>query len=99
MARAAQFRVPLATAGLAVLLAGPGCIDIVGADLGKYVEREEKTFPASGKVDVTLATFDGSIEVRPWDKPEVHVTIEKRARDQAAADESDGRAERKDRKK
>src|SRR5437867_11358196 len=89
MARAAQFRVPLATAGLAVLLSGPGCIDIVGADLGKYVEREEKTFSTSGQPDVSLSTFDGSIEVRPWDKPEVHVIIEKRARDKAAADEID----------
>jgi len=89
MSLAAQFRVPLATAGLAVLLAGPGCIDIVGADVAKYVEREEKTFSTSGKPDVSLATFDGSIEVRPWDKSEVHVIIEKRARDKAAVDEID----------
>src|SRR6476619_8380486 len=89
----AGFRVPLAAAGLAAVLAGPGCVDIVGADLGRYVEREEKTFSTSGKADVSLATFDGSIEVRPWDKPEVQVVIEKRARDKAAADEIDIRAE------
>ena len=74
---------------LAAVLAGPGCIDIVGADLDKYVEREEKTFSTSGKADVSLTTFDGSIEVRPWDKTDVQVIIEKRARDKAAADEID----------
>jgi hypothetical protein len=93
MAIATGFRVPLAAAGLAAVLVGPGCIDIVGADLGKYVEREEKTFSTSGKADVWLATFDGSIEVRPWDRPEVQVIIEKRARDKAAADEIDVRTE------
>jgi hypothetical protein len=59
MAVAAQLRVPLAAAGFVVLLAGPGCIDIVGADLGKYVEREEKTFSTSGKADVSVGPFDG----------------------------------------
>jgi DUF4097 and DUF4098 domain-containing protein YvlB len=68
-------------AALAVLFVGPGCIDIVGADLGKYVEREEKQFSVSGKADVTLSTFDGSIEIRPWDKPDVQVVVEKRGRD------------------
>jgi len=69
---------------LASLLAGPGCIDIVGSDLGKYVEREEKHFPVAGKPDVTLSTFDGSIEIRPWDKPEIQVVVEKRGRDKDA---------------
>jgi len=89
MALSAQARLPLAVASLAAMLAASGCIDIVGADLGKYVEREEKHFSTSGKADVTLATFDGSIEVRPWDKPEVQVIVEKRARDKAMADEMD----------
>jgi DUF4097 and DUF4098 domain-containing protein YvlB len=66
---------------LAALLAAPGCVDIVGADLNKYVERDEKHFAVSGKPDVALATFDGSIEIRPWDKPDVQVVIEKRGRD------------------
>jgi DUF4097 and DUF4098 domain-containing protein YvlB len=68
-------------AALAALFAAPGCIDIVGADLNKYVEREEKHFAASGKPDVALTTFDGSIEIRPWDKADVKVVIEKRGRD------------------
>ena len=66
---------------LAALLAAPGCVDIIGADLNKYVERDEKHFTVSGKPDVTLTTFDGSIEIRPWDKADVQVVIEKRGRD------------------
>jgi DUF4097 and DUF4098 domain-containing protein YvlB len=66
---------------LATLLAAPGCVEIIGADLNKYVERDEKHFTVSGKPDVALATFDGSIEIRPWDKPDVQVVIEKRGRD------------------
>ena len=30
---------------------------------------------------MALSTFDGSIEMRPWDKPDVQVVIEKRGRD------------------
>ena len=68
-------------AALIALLAAPGCVEIVGADLNKYVEREEKHFAVSGKPDVALATFDGSIEIRPWDKADVQVVVEKRGRD------------------
>lgn len=75
-------------AALAVLLAGPGCVDIVGSDLGqaKYVERDEKHFTVSGKPDVSFTTFDGSIEIRPWDKSEVQVIVEKRGRDKHDVD-------------
>jgi DUF4097 and DUF4098 domain-containing protein YvlB len=56
-----------------------GCVDIVGSDFGnKITEREEKRFTTSGKPEVVLSTFDGSIEVRPWDRPEVEVIVEKR---------------------
>ena len=66
---------------LAALLVAPGCVDIIGADLNKYVERDEKHFTVSGRPDVALTTFDGSIEIRPWDKPDVQVVVEKRGRD------------------
>jgi DUF4097 and DUF4098 domain-containing protein YvlB len=66
---------------LSAVLVAPGCVEIIGADLNKYVERDEKHFPVSGKPDVSLATFDGSIEIRPWDKNDVEVVIEKRGRD------------------
>jgi DUF4097 and DUF4098 domain-containing protein YvlB len=65
----------------AALLTAPGCVDIIGADMGKYVERDEKHFAVAGTPDVALATFDGSIEIRPWDRPDVQVVIEKRGRD------------------
>jgi DUF4097 and DUF4098 domain-containing protein YvlB len=68
-------------AALIALLAAPGCVEIVGADLNKYVERDEKHFTVSGKPDVALTTFDGSIEIRPWDKADVQVVVEKRGRD------------------
>ena len=80
-AQTLALRATLATGALAVLLAGPGCVEMVGADLGKYVERDEKHFSVAGKPDVTLKTFDGSIEIRPWDKPDVQVVVEKRGRD------------------
>jgi DUF4097 and DUF4098 domain-containing protein YvlB len=77
-----------APAALAAVLAGPGCVDIVSADLShaKYVERDEKHFAISGKPDVTFTTFDGSIEIRPWDKSEVQVIVEKRGRDKTDVD-------------
>ena len=62
-------------------LVAQGCVDIVGADFDKYIERDEKHFTVSGKPDVSLTTFDGSIEIRPWDKADVQVVIEKRGRD------------------
>jgi hypothetical protein len=53
-------------------------------DAQAFVEREEKRFPAGPAPDVTLTTFDGSIQVRPWDRPEVFVEIEKRGSDKEA---------------
>jgi putative adhesin len=70
---------------LAGLLACSGCIDLVGAHVeGRYVEREEKRFQLGGKPAVALSTFDGSIEIRPWDRTEVEVIIEKRGADKSA---------------
>jgi hypothetical protein len=66
-----------------MLLIAPGCVDIVAGIDGssKYVERDEKHFATTGKPDVVLSTFDGAIEIRPWDKPDVQVIVEKRGRD------------------
>src|SRR5207249_1895114 len=55
-----------------------GCVDIVGADIQQVV-REQKHFSTTGKPEVVLSTFDGSIEIRPWDKPDVQVIVEKRS--------------------
>src|SRR5687767_6015502 len=64
-----------AAAGACVLLAA-ACE--VSVDSHSQIAREEKRFAASGTPDVRLTTFDGSIEVRSWDRPEVVVEIEKR---------------------
>jgi DUF4097 and DUF4098 domain-containing protein YvlB len=70
---------------LAALLTCSGCVDIIGARVdNRYVEREEKRFTTTGKPDVSLWTFDGSIEIRPWDKSEVEVIVEKRGSDKNA---------------
>lgn len=53
-----------------------GCDVYVGSE--GYVAREEKRFRVSGASDVRLVTFDGSVEVRGWDQPEVVVEVEKR---------------------
>ncbi len=88
-------RSSLAAAALATGLAGLGCVDIVGADLGRYVDREAKHFAVTGKPDVAVRTFDGSIEIRPWDKAEVQVVVEKRGRDKADVASIEVRAEQK----
>jgi DUF4097 and DUF4098 domain-containing protein YvlB len=62
-----------------------GCVNISGTDLGRIVQRDEKRFTVEGKPDVVLSTFDGSIEIRSWDRPEVLVVVEKRAATQSAA--------------
>ena len=75
-------------AAIFLALLSTGCVDIVGADIHQIV-REEKHFSTSGKPDVVLSTFDGSIEIRPWDKPDVQVIVEKRGRDEAAVSSID----------
>jgi DUF4097 and DUF4098 domain-containing protein YvlB len=57
--------------------------------------REKRTFPVSGQPDLTLETFDGSIEIHSWDRNEVEVEIEKRAMDQSLIDQMTVEAEQK----
>jgi hypothetical protein len=70
---------------LAVCIAAPACVNISATD-SRYVEREEQRFTVSGRADLTLETFDGSIEVRSWNRNEVLIVVEKRARDREAID-------------
>jgi hypothetical protein len=68
---------PAVVLGLAAITtAGTACVSISAE---QYVDREEKRFAVSGKPDVSLSTFDGSIEIRSADRQEVAVTIEKRS--------------------
>src|SRR5690606_40026058 len=54
--------------------------DVCSSDL--IVSRETKRFEVTGTPEVVLDTFDGSIEIRSWDRDEVEVEIEKRAMEQ-----------------
>lgn len=78
---------------LAAAVAGPACVDIVATGSSKYISRDEKRFSVTGRPQVTLSTFDGSIEVRPWDRSEVLVQIEKYALTDEAAEDIEVRAE------
>lgn len=83
-------------AGFAVAactLAASGCVEGSGVASPRYVERDEKRFLVSGRPDLSLSTFDGSVEIRAWDRPEVLVVIEKRARDKGEAATIEVRAE------
>lgn len=70
------FALPVLAASLA------GCT--IQMDSQAYIEREEKRFPVGETPEVSLTTFDGSIQVRPWDRPEVLVEVEKRGQDKEA---------------
>src|ERR1700741_2297228 len=70
---------------LAVLLAGSGWLGLASGGFNKYPEREDKLFSITGTPELNLSTFDGSIEIRSWDKPEVEVIVEKRAASKEAA--------------
>lgn len=53
-------------------------------DTQAFIEREEKHFPAPALVDLNVSTFDGSVEIRSWDRAEVLVEVEKRGQDKDA---------------
>ena len=70
----------LAMFGLSVLSIGTSAcsIDVRGEGI---VKREEKRFTVSGSAELSLRTFDGSIQLKSWDKNEVLVEIERRGPD------------------
>lgn len=72
------------SAAAALLVASAACD--IQMDAHAFIEREEKRFPAGPAPEITLSTFDGSIQVRPWDRPEVLVEVEKRGSDKMAVD-------------
>ena len=72
-------------AGLVSLLAG--CV--VHVDSGGFSSRNEMHFKVKGRPVVDLTTFDGAIEVRSWDKPEVLVRVEARASSKPLLDSID----------
>ncbi|HUR33645.1 MAG TPA: DUF4097 family beta strand repeat-containing protein [Vicinamibacterales bacterium] len=66
-------------------LSAAGCVDI-SAGNAQYIDTVEKRFTVSGTPVLKVGTFDGSVEVATWDKPEVLVTIERHAASRADAD-------------
>jgi hypothetical protein len=84
-------RLILQSAGVvAAALAAAACDITIGAS--EYSVREEKKFAVSGQAQLTLTTFDGSIDVRGWDRSEVVIEVEKRGPDQATVDRIQVRA-------
>jgi DUF4097 and DUF4098 domain-containing protein YvlB len=63
---------------------GAGCT--VTVDSQGQIVREEKRFTVSGTPDVRVTTFDGSIQIQSWDKPDVLVEIEKRGATRESVD-------------
>lgn len=58
----------------------------INVDNQGHIDREEKRYTVEGLVDLNLATFDGAIEVRGWDRNEITVEIEKRGQDKDVTD-------------
>jgi DUF4097 and DUF4098 domain-containing protein YvlB len=56
-------------------------VDVDASDT-QHFAQETKSFNVTGAPRVRVETFDGRITVRAWDKPEVSVTVFKRAHDE-----------------
>lgn len=76
--------IPASTLALGLGLLSAGCT--VTVDSHSEIVREEKRFTVDGRGDVRVTTFDGSIEIRSWDRPEIVVEVEKRGPSKAAVD-------------
>lgn len=79
----------------AVVLIAAGCAGCVTVDSHSEIVREEKRFTVTGVADLRLTTFDGSIQIQAWDKPEILVEVEKRGSTKAAVDELEVKSEQK----
>ena len=79
-----QMILMLSVLSLSVLsIASAACsVDLRGEGI---VLREEKRFVVNGPADVSLRTFDGSIQLKSWDRNEVLVEMERRGPDEQSA--------------
>jgi DUF4097 and DUF4098 domain-containing protein YvlB len=84
---------PLVLSFVSILALTISSACVISVDASHVTVRDEKRFEVSGTPQVTLTTFDGAIEVRSWDRPEVVVEIEKRASDEAHAKQIEVRVE------
>lgn len=80
-----RLQVGLLALPVAASMALAACVVHVGADA--YTSREEHAFRVSGPPAVSVATFDGAIEVRAWDRSEVRVEIEKAGENKELVDQ------------
>ena len=71
-----KFPIPVTSATLGLALLSAGCT--VTLDSHTEILREEKRFTVDGTADLRVATFDGSIQIQSWDKPDILVEVEKR---------------------
>lgn len=72
-------RLAIATAAAAAA----GCsIDVRGEQV---VVREERRFTVDADLELAVSTFDGSLEIQSWDRPEVLIEIERRGASGAEA--------------
>jgi hypothetical protein len=63
--------------------ASSSCVLSLDSSSVQETSRVEKRFSVTGTPDLSLITFDGSIEIRAWDRSEVVVEVEKRGVDKA----------------
>ena len=77
----------VSTLGLVALAAASiaGCVDISAGNV-HYSETVEKRFAVAGTPTLHVSTFDGSVDVEAWDRPEIVVTVEKVGADKATTD-------------
>jgi hypothetical protein len=67
----------------ALAFAATGCV--VSVDREGHIQHIEKRFTVGAiPADVRLDTFDGAVEVRSWDRPEVLIQIDERGQDKDA---------------
>jgi DUF4097 and DUF4098 domain-containing protein YvlB len=64
--------------------ASAGCV--VSVDSQGQIVRDEKRFKVAGTPDVRVSTYDGSIAIQSWDRPDVMVEVEKRGATREAVD-------------
>jgi DUF4097 and DUF4098 domain-containing protein YvlB len=73
-------------AGSLAAAATHGSACVVSLDSQAQIVREERRFTVTGVPDLHLTTFDGSIEIQAWDKPDVLIDVEKRGATKEAVD-------------
>ena len=69
----------IATAALA---ASACTVDVHGEDT---ILKEQRRIPVTGTPNLTIRSFDGSIELRGWDRDEIRLDLERRAGTEADA--------------